>query len=104
VLRDFNSIHPVSEQVLVLAENLILATKMSWQPQTSLENIMRDADTAHFSDVNYILLSGLLREEWRLTLGKTFTDIEWPPPTATYSTNTAILPIWRKPNGSQAKT
>jgi len=77
VLRDFAKTHPASEEVLALAENLILATKMSWQPQTPLENIMRDADTAHFSDANYILLSGLLREEWRLTLGKIFTDLEW---------------------------
>lgn len=77
ILRDFAKTQAISGQVLDLAETLILSTKMSWQPQTPLENIMRDADTAHFSDTNYILISGLLREEWRLTLGKTFTDIEW---------------------------
>lgn len=77
ILRDFAKSQTISGQVLDLAETLILSTKMSWQPQTPLENIMRDADTAHFSDTNYILISGLLREEWRLTLGKTYTDIEW---------------------------
>ncbi len=38
---------------------------------------MRDADCSHFADDNYCDLSQLLREEWRITQGKVFTDLEW---------------------------
>ena len=56
---------------------LIKVTKLGIDPQTHLENIIKDADCSHFADKSYISLSELLREEWRLTLGKTFTDLEW---------------------------
>ena len=38
---------------------------------------MRDADCSHFSDENYCDLSQLLREEWKITQGKEFSDLEW---------------------------
>lgn len=56
---------------------LINATKMEAEPQAHLEQIMRDADCSHFADKNYCSLSELLREEWRLTQGKAFNDLEW---------------------------
>jgi len=57
--------------------NLIRMTKLNSEPQTHLERIIRDADCAHFADKNFIALSELLREEWRLTEDKTFTELEW---------------------------
>lgn len=56
---------------------LIWATEVSGEPQGYLEKVMRDADCAHFADENYLALSELLREEWKLTQGKKFTDLEW---------------------------
>jgi predicted metal-dependent HD superfamily phosphohydrolase len=77
ILRDFAKTEPVPQEIVALAESLILVTKMDEQPKNELENIIRDADSSHFADPNYLLLSELLREEWKLTLGKTFSDIEW---------------------------
>ncbi|MCO6148300.1 Pycsar system effector family protein [Flavobacterium sp. NRK1] len=57
--------------------DLIKVTKLSTEPVTRDEMIMRDADCSHFSDDNYCDLSQLLREEWRITQGKVFTDLEW---------------------------
>ncbi|ALM48588.1 phosphohydrolase [Flavobacterium psychrophilum] len=57
--------------------DLIKVTKLGAEPQTRDEKIMRDADCSHFSDENYCNLSQLLREEWKITQGKTFTDLEW---------------------------
>jgi len=57
--------------------DLIRVTKFDAVPQTHHEKIIRDADCAHFADKNYLSLSELLREEWKLTEGKVFTDLEW---------------------------
>jgi predicted metal-dependent HD superfamily phosphohydrolase len=56
---------------------LIEATQLHHTPQDKLENIIKDADCAHFADPNYMAVSELLREEWRLTQGQVFSDIEW---------------------------
>jgi predicted metal-dependent HD superfamily phosphohydrolase len=56
---------------------LISATELHHEPQDNLENIMKDADCAHFADPNYLAISELLREEWRITQGQVFSDIEW---------------------------
>lgn len=56
---------------------LIWATEVSGEPEDKLSKILRDADCAHFADENYLSVSELLREEWKLTQGKTFTDLEW---------------------------
>lgn len=57
--------------------SLIRITKMGVDPETHLEKIIKDADCSHFADENYLLLAELLREEWKLTLRKIFTDLEW---------------------------
>lgn len=57
--------------------HLILATELRAEPKGNLEAIIKDADCAHFADSNYIQLSELLREEWKITGFNTFTDLEW---------------------------
>lgn len=57
--------------------SLIKVTKLGINPETRDEMIMRDADCSHFSDLNYCDLSQLLREEWKITQGKEFSDLEW---------------------------
>lgn len=57
--------------------SLIKVTKLGTNPETRDEMIMRDADCSHFSDQNYCDLSQLLREEWKITQGKEFSDLEW---------------------------
>ncbi|TRW25138.1 HD domain-containing protein [Flavobacterium zepuense] len=56
---------------------LIRITEMGVEPETQLEKIIKDADCSHFADDNYALLSELLREEWKLTQQRIFTDLEW---------------------------
>ncbi|MCR5863248.1 DUF5706 domain-containing protein [Flavobacterium sp. J372] len=60
-----------------IVSDLIKVTKLEAEPETHLEQIIRDADCAHFADKNFEALSELLREEWRLTQGKQVTDLEW---------------------------
>ncbi|WP_297332884.1 Pycsar system effector family protein [Flavobacterium sp.] len=56
---------------------LIRVTKVDARPETLPERIIRDADCSHFAEKNYCRLAELLREEWKLTEGKVFTDLEW---------------------------
>ncbi|PZR14741.1 MAG: phosphohydrolase [Flavobacterium psychrophilum] len=65
------------EDVIEKVASLIKVTKIGAEPQTREEMIMRDADCSHFSDPNYCDLSQLLREEWKITQGKEFSDLEW---------------------------
>lgn len=57
--------------------NLILATKMDYEPKTLLEKIIKDADNSHFGKKGYNEICELLREEWEQTGKKTYTDSEW---------------------------
>jgi predicted metal-dependent HD superfamily phosphohydrolase len=56
---------------------LIRATEVTYEPQTISEKIIKDADYSHFASEDYMATCQLLREEWKLTLDKTFTDLEW---------------------------
>src|SRR5690349_8545405 len=51
-------------------QRIILATQVHHHPSDSLEEIIKDADTSHFADENYIGISELLRAEWELTQNK----------------------------------
>lgn len=64
-------------QTIALTAQLIRATDVSHEPVSLAEQIIRDADTAHFADPNYVSICELLREEWRLLGFKTYTDLEW---------------------------
>lgn len=76
-LKDFVKTELVPADILTLAEKLILATEFSNEPKTVAESIIRDADSSHFADANYLSLCELLREEWKQTMNKNFTDLEW---------------------------
>ncbi|KAF2519660.1 HD domain-containing protein [Flavobacterium salilacus subsp. salilacus] len=67
--------YPAEKTALVCS--LIRVTKIGATPVTPLENIIKDADCSHFATKNYIDLAELLREEWRITHEKVFTDLEW---------------------------
>ena len=56
---------------------LIRATEVNHEPQDILEKIIKDADYSHFAHEDYLATSQLLREEWKLTQNKSFTDEEW---------------------------
>ena len=74
---DFLTANGYPEEKATRVSDLIKVTQLTAEPQTLHEKIMRDADCSHFADKNYTTLSELLREEWKLTQGKTFSDLEW---------------------------
>lgn len=77
IAKDFLSENNYPKEKTEKVAELILMTKLSSEPKSHLDMVIRDADCAHFADENFEALSGLLREEWRLTEGKSFTDEEW---------------------------
>lgn len=77
LLRDFIKGETIDAEILALAESLILVTQFCKEPKTTAENVIRDADSAHFASENYLSLCELLREEWKHTVGKQFSDLEW---------------------------
>tara|TARA_R110000868_G_scaffold125037_2_gene330372 strand:- start:39707 stop:40909 length:1203 start_codon:yes stop_codon:yes gene_type:complete len=56
---------------------LILATKMSYEPKNISEEIIKDADCSHFSQSSYLETSELLREELAQLEIATYTRKEW---------------------------
>jgi predicted metal-dependent HD superfamily phosphohydrolase len=69
--------HNYPTEKATVVSRLILATQMHQEPADTLEYIIKDADNAHFADPNYLQLAELLREEWKITEGKDFSDLEW---------------------------
>lgn len=67
----------VSDERIVEITNLILATKVEYKPRNLSEKVIRDADCAHFKGKRFSEISALLRNEWKVTSQKTFTDIHW---------------------------
>lgn len=57
--------------------DLILATRLTYEPINKLEKIIRDADCAHVSSKNYEEHVSLLRKEWELTQHKEFSNAQW---------------------------
>lgn len=56
---------------------LIMATNITLTPKKLLEQIIRDADCAHFGSCDYNEISERLRKEWEITQNKTLTDQQW---------------------------
>lgn len=61
--------------------NIILgcigATKIPQTPRNILEKVVCDADLIHLSYESYPIYREMLRSEWELELGLSFTDEEW---------------------------
>ncbi|RDI16043.1 Pycsar system effector family protein [Flavobacterium sp. AG291] len=77
IAGDFLREKGYGDDAVAKVASLIKVTKLGTSPETRDEKIMRDADCSHFSDPNYCDLSQLLREEWKITQGKEFSDMEW---------------------------
>lgn len=77
IARDFLLQNNKSEEYIDKVANLIRFTEVSQTPKTIEEKIIKDADYSHFANTDYIAIGELLREEWKATLNKTYTDLEW---------------------------
>lgn len=69
--------HNTSGNDIKIVSDLILATVIDYEPKTTLEKIIRDADCAHIGNKNFSETTELLRKEWELTCNKTLTEAEW---------------------------
>lgn len=69
--------HHVSENDIKSISDLILATKMNYEPKNELEKIIRDADCAHIGSKKFSNVTELLRKEWELACSKTLSEEEW---------------------------
>lgn len=77
VMRDFlEKEHYPTEKIREIA-GLILATKITYQPATLPEQIVKDADCSHFASYDYNDISDALRKEWELTNVRCFSNDEW---------------------------
>ncbi len=66
---------------------LILATKMGYKPQTELEKIICDADCSHLGSKNYNDYSELLKKEWEVTRNKEIKESDWLQENIDFLTN-----------------
>ncbi len=67
--------YPADKKGKVLA--CISSTKISNQPESLLEMVLRDADLAHLASDDYLEAVKSLRKEWKLFLGENYNDLEW---------------------------
>ncbi|TGD59524.1 Pycsar system effector family protein [Flavobacterium humi] len=77
IARDFLEKNNKDEAYIAKVSALIKTTEIHETPATIAEKIIKDADYSHFASPDYIAIGELLREEWKLTQDKTFTDLEW---------------------------
>ena len=77
IAREFLTKENYPVEKIKEVQRLIKATSVGHHPIDLLEEIIKDADTSHFADINYLGISELLRAEWEITLNKTYSDLEW---------------------------
>ncbi|MDP9962200.1 Pycsar system effector family protein [Chryseobacterium lathyri] len=77
ILTDFLKQENYSESFIEDVSQLILATKITHEPQNLLEKIVKDADCSHFASYDYSDISDALRKEWELTNVRCFSNDEW---------------------------
>ncbi len=67
----------VSDSEINSIKELILATKIEYQPRNVLEDLIRDADCSHLASKNFSNMTELLRKEVELTSKKSYSETEW---------------------------
>lgn len=77
ILKNFLQNENYPENYINEVSQLILATKIDYEPQNLLEKIVKDADCSHFASHDYNDISDALRKEWELTNVKCYSNDEW---------------------------
>ncbi|WP_267404262.1 MULTISPECIES: Pycsar system effector family protein [unclassified Chryseobacterium] len=77
IMKDFLQKENYPENEIGEITKLILATKITYEPQNLLEQIVKDADCSHFASHDYNDISDALRKEWELTNVRCFSNDEW---------------------------
>lgn len=77
IMKDFLKKENYPEEYIEDITQLILATKIIYEPQNLLEKIVKDSDCSHFASHDYNNISDALRKEWELTNVRCFSNDEW---------------------------
>ncbi|WEK69438.1 MAG: DUF5706 domain-containing protein [Candidatus Chryseobacterium colombiense] len=77
IMKDFLKKENYPENGIEDIAKLILATKITYEPQNLLEQIVKDSDCSHFASHDYNDISDALRKEWELTNVRCFSNDEW---------------------------
>lgn len=77
IVKNFLQKENYPENYINDVSKLILATKITYEPQNLLEQIVKDADCSHFASHDYNDISDALRKEWELTNVRCFSNDEW---------------------------
>ncbi len=77
IARNFLEEEGVDESIISEVERVILATDMRVQPETFLEEVLRDADASHFAKDYFPEASEYLRQELKIKGIKEYTPEEW---------------------------
>ncbi len=77
IMKDFLKKENYPENYIEDIAKLILATKITYEPQNLLEQIVKDSDCSHFASHDYNDISDALRKEWELTNVRCFSNDEW---------------------------
>ncbi len=75
--KTFLENHNLDADIIDKVSQLIMATKMGYEPVNNHEKIIRDADSSHFASKSYTEQSDLLREEWEALGIRSYKDIDW---------------------------
>jgi len=67
----------VNSNDVELIEQCIMVTKLGEEPQTTVQQVLCDADMTHLASDDFLLWSERLRKEWEAIRGLIMTDREW---------------------------
>ncbi|MFD2822899.1 Pycsar system effector family protein [Lacinutrix iliipiscaria] len=79
--------HEIDKERITAISDIILATRLGYEPTNVLEKIIKDADNSHFGKKSYFEISELLRKEWELIGIKASGDLEWIDGNINFLTN-----------------
>ncbi|WP_082116086.1 Pycsar system effector family protein [Hymenobacter terrenus] len=69
--------HGVAPARVQLVKDLISATHRDSVPETELQKLLIDADMSNLAREDFRSNAELLRTEWEVVLGKTYSNLEW---------------------------
>jgi predicted metal-dependent HD superfamily phosphohydrolase len=69
--------HGVADDRIKCVQDTIKATHRDETPETDLQELLVDADMSNLAREDYRSTAELLRTEWEVALGKTYTNSEW---------------------------
>ena len=87
IAKEFLKKNKAPAKTIKNVSNLILATKMGYEPKDELEKIICDADCSHIGSKNFAELTELLRKEWELAKNRKLTENEWLEENIDFMTN-----------------